>query len=484
MRFKSFLGTSLADAMNQVRASLGDDAIIVATRDEDGPNGEKFVRVSAAFDDDPLPGSPAAKNNPAPVAAPEPEPEFEADEDVLDAVADTLSRHGTPPALAEKLVTACLRAPAADAATMLAAALSGALKFGALTDKTTRHVLLLGPPGAGKTAMVGKLAARAALAGQKVAIIATDLARAGGIAQLQAYTQSLKIPLLQVEDAHALPDALAAHATADLIFVDTMGRNPTDAADADEAKILIKGAGAGAQIILALPAGLEPNDGAELAAAFKALGATHLLTTRLDLARRLGSLLAVAHDSRLMICEASASPSIAAGLVALGAEALAARLLGQESHSHSEAVKNGNRRYRQTGYLWYKVTEMTEPTQLATTNDATPGAMANAATRLSARNVVAVASGKGGVGKTWLSITLSQALAKLGRKILLFDGDLGMANVDIQLGLMPEKDLGMVVDGKCTMAGAVTQYEEGDFSILAGRSSDGKTGNAVQPAGQ
>ena len=56
-------------------------------------------------------------------------------------------------------------------------------------------------------------------------------------------------------------------------------------------------------------------------------------------------------------------------------------------------------------------------------------------------NAIAVASGKGGVGKTWLSITLAHALANLGRRTVLIDGDLGLANVDIQLGLSPELDL-------------------------------------------
>lgn len=96
--------------------------------------------------------------------------------------------------------------------------------------------------------------------------------------------------------------------------------------------------------------------------------------------------------------------------------------------------------------------------------------------QLSARNVIAVASGKGGVGKTWMSITLCQALARMGKSILLFDGDLGLANVDIQLGLLPERDLGSVVEGKTTLAGAVTKFEDGGFSILAGRSGSGMLG--------
>ena len=88
-------------------------------------------------------------------------------------------------------------------------------------------------------------------------------------------------------------------------------------------------------------------------------------------------------------------------------------------------------------------------------------------------NVVAVASGKGGVGKTWFSITLSHAMARLGRKTLLFDGDLGLANVDIQLGLTPEHDLGQVITGAVTMARAAERFDEGGFDIIAGRSGSG-----------
>lgn len=94
-------------------------------------------------------------------------------------------------------------------------------------------------------------------------------------------------------------------------------------------------------------------------------------------------------------------------------------------------------------------------------------------TGLQCKNMLAVASGKGGVGKTWFSITLSHALAKAGKKTLLFDGDLGLANVDIQLGLTPDKDLGAVAEGGATLASAITRYAEGGFDILAGRSGSG-----------
>jgi flagellar biosynthesis protein FlhG len=89
---------------------------------------------------------------------------------------------------------------------------------------------------------------------------------------------------------------------------------------------------------------------------------------------------------------------------------------------------------------------------------------------LRAENLIAVASGKGGVGKTWLSITLSQALARTGRKVLLFDGDLGLANVDVQLALMPQKDLGSVITGAMSLEDVVENFPEGGFDIIAGRS--------------
>jgi flagellar biosynthesis protein FlhG len=93
------------------------------------------------------------------------------------------------------------------------------------------------------------------------------------------------------------------------------------------------------------------------------------------------------------------------------------------------------------------------------------------------RNVIAVASGKGGVGKTWFAITLAHALARGGRRTLLFDGDLGLANVDIQLGLMPERDLGGVIAGRTTLRQSVLPFPSAGLDIVAGRSGSGSLAN-------
>ena len=86
------------------------------------------------------------------------------------------------------------------------------------------------------------------------------------------------------------------------------------------------------------------------------------------------------------------------------------------------------------------------------------------------KNLIAIASGKGGVGKTWLSVTLAHLIARSGRSVLLFDGDIGLANVDVQLGISPKRDLSGVLSGKYSLKEITTKYKDGGFDIIAGRS--------------
>jgi len=65
--------------------------------------------------------------------------------------------------------------------------------------------------------------------------------------------------------------------------------------------------------------------------------------------------------------------------------------------------------------------------------------------------VIAITSGKGGVGKTHVTVNLGLALARLGKRVLLLDGDLGLANINILLGFRPKKTLQEVVEGRATL---------------------------------
>ncbi len=97
-----------------------------------------------------------------------------------------------------------------------------------------------------------------------------------------------------------------------------------------------------------------------------------------------------------------------------------------------------------------------------------------------AGRLVAIASGKGGVGKTWLAITLSHAIAQRGRSVLLVDGDLGLANVDVQIGLTVNRDLSGLLKGESAEALA-TAVPGAGFSVLAGRSGSGAL-SQLEPA--
>ena len=75
--------------------------------------------------------------------------------------------------------------------------------------------------------------------------------------------------------------------------------------------------------------------------------------------------------------------------------------------------------------------------------------------------VISITSGKGGVGKTHTSVNLGLALVKLGKRVLLLDGDLGLANINILLGFKPAKTLQDVITGEASLKEVIVKDSSG-----------------------
>ncbi len=295
MRLKLYRAATMAQAMAQLREELGPEALILSSKRV--PDG---IELTAALDqpDEPPVCHAPAQPPPAPV-------------NVLDA-----SYHAVPAALASRL-----------AGPDLAGRLQHTLRFAPLVLEGAAPLLLAGLPGAGKTLTVARLATRLVLAGTRPLVITADGRRAGGAEELAAYTRLLGLTLLAASTPATLTRALAEAAPGVPVLIDTSGINPFEPGETEQLAALI--AAARALPVLVMQAGAHPEEAAEQATVFAGLGITHLLPTRLDIARRLGSVLAVADPAGpgLTLTEAGIGTGATDGLATLTPAFLAERLL-------------------------------------------------------------------------------------------------------------------------------------------------------------
>lgn len=327
MRLKSFYAKTVTEAMQMIRDTLGEDAIIVATREE---NGGKAVRVTAAIEQDRF----------------ETYDEFDREEredahsgwlqydseeedgGVAEALTEIMLKHSVPEEITDQVISCATVVGLEQAHIALVAALEHLFVFRPLTQKpTTKATMLVGPPGSGKTLATAKLATRAVMNGQKVSVITTDTLRAGGIEQLAAFTKILNVPLQKANNAKELKRALDLSRDADLTIVDSGGFNPFRS---DEMRDLARLMAAGdIDPVLVMPAGIDADESGEIARIYAALGVRQMLATRLDIGRRLGGLMSAAHYGGLIFADASDTSQVAEGLFALSPDRLANLLMPQ-----------------------------------------------------------------------------------------------------------------------------------------------------------
>ncbi|MCB1308225.1 MAG: AAA family ATPase, partial [Leptospiraceae bacterium] len=110
----------------------------------------------------------------------------------------------------------------------------------------------------------------------------------------------------------------------------------------------------------------------------------------------------------------------------------------------------------------------------------TPEATEDIATsQETATRVIAVTSGKGGVGKSTLSVNLAISIARMGKKVLLFDGDLGLANVNVLMGIIPEHSIYEVIKGKKKIEDIIISTSYG-IDIIAGANGISQLANLTE----
>lgn len=220
MQLETFRGSDLSDVLSDVRRSLGDEAMILDTRHDDGP-GEKDVEVTAT---------------------------------TSETVEEVYRRFGGDD-----------RRPSRPA-----------------RGGGPRVVALVGPTGAGKTLTAAKLALHPEVFGPgRTALMSLDTYRPAGFEPLSVYADVAGLPLEVVYHPDEARDALSRLSGADAVVVDTPGRSPRAPGEDQEWKAILERLRAD-EVHLVLPTHLRRDLAREIASDFEAFGVTHVLLTKVD----------------------------------------------------------------------------------------------------------------------------------------------------------------------------------------------------------
>lgn len=350
MRLRSFTAAGMPAAMAMVRESLGEEAIILSTQTLHG----NIVKVTAAISlDDEATTTDDIKA--AKVKKPPKDENGSAQELRLD-IESILRFHNIPEQLVAKIMRKTTDTLLAAAVAMhrigghkniqhlyrhaLEKILNAFFVFEPLAFTAgNKPLMLVGPPGIGKTLTIAKIAAKLALDKKPLCVITTDNKRAGGIEQLQAFTDILNIELATAANDDELFVFLQNAPKQARILIDTAGCNAYD-----EQQLAELEAYASIDLIepvLVLPAGGDSQESIDMVELFARLPIKKLLVTRADTTRRFGGVIAASASQGLAFCNASSSPGVADSLEPMDAAKLAEMLLRYQSQTESTRVRMG-----------------------------------------------------------------------------------------------------------------------------------------------
>lgn len=471
MRLKSFTGSTLPEVRNIIRRELGEDAQVATTKDL-GSEGYQIVCVLPDADDTETNYGNASSQ-----------------------FIQALRWHRTPMGLSQRLGQLIeddqsLELAISNAFTKIKNIVPIEKNKGLESIcQAGKMVMLVGTPGSGKTVMAAKLAVFALLKGINVALLGCDQLRQAAMEQLRAYADRLHCAFYEAPTGRiqflALISRLQHQKT--LVIADTMGCNPF----LREELLQLTRLASPEQIqkILVMSSITDRHSSILLASEFQALNVSGIIGTGLDFESRIGSLLAASDQLSQPLLAWSQTSRVNESVITSSSSALAqyiirttpeaayhveeniVKLKSNDENNTATKASLEQGRFNNEGNIGFPTPSFSDSKKQETPQtrledyDFSDISLAN--------NLVTIGSGKGGVGKTWFTITLAQALARLNKRVLVFDGDLGLANIDIQLGITPDKDLAGVIQGKFTLRECIIPYKAGKFDVIVGRSGSG-----------
>jgi len=332
MRLRTFTARDMPTAMQMVREALGEDAIIISSQPVNGKSISVTAAIEMADEDD----APAKRFEPLTARDSVPD-------DLRFAMQTILRFHNLPELFIAKMLQKASEGNFSSAMALhrissnnkdlrnlhqlaMEKLLGAYFSFSPLPlEQPPTRLMLIGTPGIGKTLTAAKLATHIALHKQPFAVITTDNKRAGGIEQLQTFTDILGVKLIVAGSRTELWKQLKALSPSTHVIIDTAGCNPYMDSEWEETQSYASVEGI--EPVLVLPAGGDSAEAIDMVEIFASLPIKRMLITRADATRRFGGILAAAAAHELSFSHVSTSASMVDSLHALDPALLAQMLL-------------------------------------------------------------------------------------------------------------------------------------------------------------
>jgi flagellar biosynthesis protein FlhF len=321
MRLRTFNAPDMSIAMQMIRETMGRDAVIIETMRAPGGSG---VTVTAAAEPPAFAQTQDALQQHAPMLT---------RESTLATFEALLRFHSTADHVVAKLIDTArhLFLQGKDIRTDLTRLMAASFQYAPLPlDQDVFTIMLVGPPGTGKTMTIAKMASQVVMEKKKPVVITTDNKRAGGVEQLSAFTTILGLELHIADNRGELWRLLQQYVPTSRVLIDTGGVNPFNSEDLRELSEYIK-LDRNIDPVLVSAAGSDAGEADDMARAFSTLGVRRMLVTRIDAARRYGSVITAAHSGKFALSHASNSSRIIGEFLSLDPATLADMLLRYQS---------------------------------------------------------------------------------------------------------------------------------------------------------